>query len=74
MTTATASAPRSEFTNVVWFVGITLAFALAATVTVIASGADPSLLAFTLAFAPAVIAIGLAWREGEERCAGSSAS
>ena len=64
MTTDTASASRGEFANVVWFVGITLAFALAATVTAIASGADPSLLAFTLAFAPAAIAIGLAWREG----------
>jgi membrane protease YdiL (CAAX protease family) len=51
--------------SVTWFVGITLAFALAATIAAVGSGADPNLLAFPLAFVPAVVAIGLAWREGD---------
>jgi membrane protease YdiL (CAAX protease family) len=45
-------------------VGITLALAAIAAIAVIGSGADPTLLAFTLALPPALIAIGLAWREG----------
>ncbi len=64
MSSATSSAPTRDFANLVWFVGLTLAFALIATVTAIAAVTDPSLLAFALALAPAAIAIGLAWREG----------
>jgi membrane protease YdiL (CAAX protease family) len=47
-----------------WFVGLTLAFAALATAAVLISGAEPTLLAFTLALPPALIAMGLAWREG----------
>ena len=73
MTTTAASAPRGDavrssrdqITGVAWFVGLTLAFATAATIAAVSSRADPNLLAFPLAFAPAVIAIGLAWREGD---------
>jgi membrane protease YdiL (CAAX protease family) len=50
--------------NAAWFVGITLALAALASVAVIGSGAQPTLLAFALAFPPALVAIGLAWREG----------
>jgi membrane protease YdiL (CAAX protease family) len=72
MTTTTATSPRDDaarsspdqVAGVTWFVGITLAFALATTVAVVVSGANPNLLAFPLAFAPALIAVGLAWREG----------
>jgi membrane protease YdiL (CAAX protease family) len=72
MTTTTAIGPRGDtarsgrdqISGVTWFVGITLAFALAVTVAVVVSGADPNLLAFPLALAPALIAVGLAWREG----------
>lgn len=60
-----ASTERAALQNVTWFVGITLAFALVATVAAVGSGADPNLLAFPLAFAPALIAIGIAWREGD---------
>jgi membrane protease YdiL (CAAX protease family) len=45
-------------------VGITLGFAAIASVLVIATGAPPTLLAFSLALPPAAIAIALAWREG----------
>jgi uncharacterized protein len=69
--TTTAAAPgpavrssRDQIAGVIWFVGLMLGFALVATVAAVASGADPNLLAFPLAFAPAVIAIALAWREG----------
>ena len=48
----------------VWYVGLTLAFAALATAAVLISGAEPTLLAFGLALPPALIAIGLAWREG----------
>jgi CAAX protease family protein len=72
MTTTTARAPqpdivppgRGQLASMWWFVGIMLAFALIVTVAVVASDAEPVLLAFPLALAPAVIAIGLAWREG----------
>ena len=47
-----------------WFVGLTLAFAALATALVLISGAEPTLLAFALALPPALIATGLAWREG----------
>ena len=47
-----------------WFVGLTLAFAALATAVVLISGAEPTLLAFALALPPALIAMGLAWREG----------
>jgi membrane protease YdiL (CAAX protease family) len=48
----------------IWYVGLTLAFAALATAAVLISGAEPTLLAFGLALPPALIAIGLAWREG----------
>lgn len=71
MATTTAAVPgdevvptRDRLTNVIWFVGITLAFSFAVTVAAVAASADPNLLAFPLAFAPAVIAIGIAWWEG----------
>jgi membrane protease YdiL (CAAX protease family) len=47
-----------------WFVAITLGFAAVASVAVIASGAQPTLLAFALALSPTVIAIALSWRDG----------
>jgi uncharacterized protein len=62
--TETAPSSRSQLMGVVWFVAITLGVALLVTGAVVASSADPNLLAFPLAFAPAVIAVGLAWREG----------
>jgi uncharacterized protein len=73
MTTTAAAAPdrdaarssREQLASVTWFVGITLAFALIATVLAVTSRSDPNLLAFPLAFAPAIIAVGLAWREGK---------
>jgi uncharacterized protein len=72
MTTTTTTAPpqgaaRSAgdpLKGAAWFVGITLAFAALASVAVIASGAQPTLLAFALALSPAVIVTVLAWREG----------
>ena len=72
MTTASAAAPqidaaplsRKPLVSVAWFVGIMLTFAFLVTVAIVSSNADPNLLAFPLAFAPAVIAIGIAWREG----------
>ena len=44
--------------------GLTLTFAALASVAVIGSGAQPTLLAFALALPPTFIAIILAWREG----------
>ena len=44
-----------------WFVGLCL---LVAAISTLASGAMQALVPFALAFLPAVIAIGLAWREG----------
>jgi uncharacterized protein len=74
MTTTTAAAPRDDarstrdqVASVVLFVAITLTFALIATVLAISSRANPNLLAFPLALAPALIAIALAWREGAVR-------
>ena len=43
---------------------LALAFAALATAAVLLSGAEPTLLAFGLALPPALIAAGLAWREG----------
>jgi uncharacterized protein len=69
-TTATAPRPeaarpaRARAMSAAWFFAITLAFAFLLTVAVVASGADPNLLAFPLALGPALVAIGLAWREG----------
>jgi membrane protease YdiL (CAAX protease family) len=71
MTTATAprehSGPSSlsGVTGAAWYVAITLAFAGLATAAVLATGTEPTLLAFGLALPPALIAIGLAWREGD---------
>jgi membrane protease YdiL (CAAX protease family) len=72
MSTTVTAAPRAEvqpsqktrLDGVAWFVGIVLGFSLLVTVVVIGSRAEPTLLAFPLALAPAVIALGLAWREG----------
>jgi CAAX protease family protein len=55
---------RDPLRDAARFVGITLGFGAIASVLVIASGAQPTLLAFSLALSPAVIAIALAWREG----------
>jgi membrane protease YdiL (CAAX protease family) len=55
---------RSQVSGAVWFVGIMVAFAVIVTIAAVSSSADPNLLAFPLAFAPAVIAIGLARGEG----------
>jgi membrane protease YdiL (CAAX protease family) len=44
-----------------WFVGLCL---LVAAISTLASGAMQAIVPFALAFIPAVIAIGLAWREG----------
>jgi len=71
MTTTSAAAPpresapsRKPLTSVAWFVGIMLTFTLIVTAAVVSTNAGPNLLAFPLAFAPAFIAIGLAWWEG----------
>jgi membrane protease YdiL (CAAX protease family) len=71
MSTTVAAAPldaarpsRRPLASVAWFVGITLTFALIVTVAIVSTNADPNLLAFPLALSPAIIAIGLAWREG----------
>lgn len=47
-----------------WYVGLTLALAALATVAVVGLGAQPTLLAFSLALPPLFIATGLAWHEG----------
>jgi membrane protease YdiL (CAAX protease family) len=59
-----SSSRLSGITGAGWYVGLTLAFAALATAAVLISGAEPTLLAFGLALPPALIAIGLAWREG----------
>jgi len=72
MTTRSALAPqeaasrsaRDPLREAARFVGITLGFAAIASVVMIASGAQPTLLAFSLALPPALIAIALAWRAG----------
>jgi uncharacterized protein len=48
-----------------WYVGLVLAFTGIATAFTLVTAAAPTLLAFALALPPALIAIGLAWREGE---------
>lgn len=71
--TAVSAAPRQDplpsslggYRGAAWYVGLTLAFAGLATAAVLISGAEPTLLAFGLALPPALIAIGLAWREGD---------
>ena len=60
----TSASTLSGSGGAAWFVGLTLAFAALATAAVLISGAEPTLLAFALALPPALIAIGLAWREG----------
>ena len=70
--TTVAAAPRQASSRsalsgppgAAWYVGLTLAFAALATAAVLATGAEPTLLAFGLALPPALIAMGLAWREG----------
>ena len=47
--------------SVAWFVGLSLGLAVLA----FAVGTPAALLPFVLAFAPAVFALGLAWREGD---------
>jgi membrane protease YdiL (CAAX protease family) len=72
MTPAVAASPphdtsrpgRNPVRDAALFVGITLALAALASVAVIASGAQPTLLAFALALPPALVATLLAWREG----------
>jgi membrane protease YdiL (CAAX protease family) len=72
MTPTTTTAPQRHtspssldgVTGAAWYVGLTLAFAAIAGVLIIGSGAQPTLLAFALALPPALIAIGLAWRQG----------
>lgn len=55
--------PRGDAVrSAAWFVGISLAVAGGAAV---ASNAGPALVPFALAFAPALIAVVLAWREGD---------
>jgi membrane protease YdiL (CAAX protease family) len=51
---------RRGAASVAWFVGLSLALALVSLV----AGAPAALLPFILALGPAVIAVGLAWREG----------
>jgi uncharacterized protein len=72
MTSTVAAPPQhdaspsglSRVPGAAWYVGLTLAFAAIAAAAVIGTGAQPTLLAFALALPPALIAIGLAWREG----------
>src|SRR5688500_1238133 len=51
---------RQQLLAVVWFVGLSLAIAVAA----VAAGTGPALVPFILAIGPTVIALALAWREG----------
>lgn len=67
----TAAVPQPAFepnqnavAGAAWYVGLTLAFAALATVAVVGLGAEPTLLAFSLALPPLFIATGLAWHEG----------
>src|SRR3954452_19740422 len=53
-----------------WYGGLVLAFAAIAAAFTIGTGAAPTLLAFALALPPALIAIGLAWREGHGAAGG----
>ena len=52
---------RRQLMSVAWFVGLSLGLAVLA----FAVGTPAALLPFVLAFAPAVFALGLAWREGD---------
>jgi membrane protease YdiL (CAAX protease family) len=63
-TRASSRLEREPLRGAAWFVGITLALAAAASVAVIGSGAQPTLLAFALALPPTLTAWALAWREG----------
>jgi uncharacterized protein len=68
-TTAKARQPAAEpdqnaVGGAAWYVGLTVAFAAVATVAVVGLGAEPTLLAFSLALPPLFIATGLAWHEG----------
>jgi len=73
MTSTPAASPQRDASRSIhnpilgaaWYVGLTLAIAAIAAVAVIGTGAQPTLLAFALALPPALIAIGLAWREGD---------
>jgi uncharacterized protein len=56
----TAPSSRAQLVTVGWFFGLSLALALVA----IVAGAPAALLPFILALGPTVIAVGLAWREG----------
>ena len=58
--TLTAPSTRAQLVTVAWFVGLSLALALVATL----AGTPAALLPFILALGPTVIAVGLAWREG----------
>ena len=58
--TITAPSSRAQLVSVAWFFGLSLALALVA----IVAGAPAALLPFILALGPTVIAVGLAWREG----------
>lgn len=51
---------RDQLISVAWFIALSLSLALVSVV----AGASASLLPFILALGPAVIAVGLAWREG----------
>jgi membrane protease YdiL (CAAX protease family) len=55
-----APSSQAQVVTVAWFVGLSLLLALVSVV----AGAPASLLPFILALGPAVIAVGLAWREG----------
>ena len=57
----TAPSSRAQLVTVAWFVGLSLALTLVATL----AGPPPALLPFILALGPTVIAVGLAWREGD---------
>ena len=52
---------RRQLASVAWFVGLSLGLAVLA----FAAGTPAALLPFVLAFAPAVFALGIAWREGD---------
>lgn len=52
---------RQQVQGVIWFVGLCMALAA---IAVVATGAAPALVPFLLAIGPAIIAVGLAWREG----------
>jgi len=57
----TPQANRRDLISVAWFVAFSLGLAVGA----VAVGASPALIPFVLAVGPALIAVGLAWREGD---------